>query len=78
MKRQADLGKIGRHGSIEPIVVEGRNCWRIERAEKAPVVVDAGAYYRYIREAMKAALARIMILGWDFDTRIELNPVPAR
>lgn len=23
---------------------------------------------------MKTALARIMILGWDFDTRIELDP----
>lgn len=74
MKRQAGLSEIERHDSFEPIVVEGRNCWRIERAEKAAVVVDAGAYYRYIREAMKAALARIMILGWDFDTRIELNP----
>lgn len=31
-----------------PIVAVGRNCWRIERADRATVVIDAAAYYRYI------------------------------
>jgi phosphatidylserine/phosphatidylglycerophosphate/cardiolipin synthase-like enzyme len=59
---------------INPIVVEGRNCWRISRAEGATVIVDAADYYRSIRLAMTEAQRRILIIGWDFDTRIALEP----
>ena len=51
----------------------GRNCWRIEEADRAAVIVDACDYYRIIREAMLRAKHRIMIIGWDFDPRIELD-----
>lgn len=57
-----------------PIVEVGRNCWRIERAERAAVVVDAADYYHFVREAMEAARHRILLIGWDFDTRISLEP----
>lgn len=50
----------------------GRNCWRIERADRAAVVVDAADYFRLAREAMLAARSQIILVGWDFDTRIEL------
>ncbi len=59
---------------MEPIVVPGSNCWRIERAERASVIVDASDYYHLIRPAMEAAEKRILIIGWDFDTRIALEP----
>lgn len=62
------------HSEFEPIVVAGKNCWRIERADKASVIIDAADYYHLVREAMSAATRRIMILGWDFDTRIQLEP----
>lgn len=61
-----------------PVVASGRNVWRIERAERASVVVDAADYYHFIREAMEDARHRIMILGWDFDTRIALEPDQGR
>jgi phosphatidylserine/phosphatidylglycerophosphate/cardiolipin synthase-like enzyme len=51
----------------------GRNCWRIEEAGRAAVIVDACDYYRIIREAMLRAKHRIMIIGWDFDPRIALD-----
>ena len=51
----------------------GRNCWRIERADRASVIVDACDYYHVIREAMEAARHRILIIGWDFDPRIKLD-----
>jgi phosphatidylserine/phosphatidylglycerophosphate/cardiolipin synthase-like enzyme len=57
-----------------PIVEAGRNCWRISRAHCATVIVDAADYYRYVSMAMTAAQRRIFIIGWDFDTRIVLNP----
>ena len=61
-------------GKLKPILKEGRNCWRIARAERATVVVDAADYYHHIRSAMEKADRRIFIVGWDFDTRIALDP----
>ena len=52
----------------------GRNCWRIERASRASVIVDAADYFAAAREAMLAAEHRIMLIGWDFDARIKLGP----
>ena len=51
----------------------GRNCWRIEQAGRAAVIVDACDYYRIIRQMMCKASRRIMIIGWDFDPRIQLD-----
>ena len=64
----------GGHPSLAPVVATGRNCWRIERAERAAAVIDAADYYHFVREAMIAARRRILIIGWDFDTRITLEP----
>ena len=61
-------------GEIEPIVATGRNCWRISRADRASVIIDAADYYHTIRLAMTEAQRRILIIGWDFDTRIALEP----
>lgn len=55
-------------------MVAGRNCWRISRTDRATVIVDAADYYRSIRIAMTKARRRILIIGWDFDTRIALEP----
>src|SRR5687768_4773432 len=51
---------------------KGRNCWRIERAQRATVIVDAADYFRIVRQAMAAATSQILLIGWDFDTRIDL------
>jgi phosphatidylserine/phosphatidylglycerophosphate/cardiolipin synthase-like enzyme len=52
----------------------GTNCWRIERARRAAVIVDAADYFRLVRRAMIDARSQIMLIGWDFDTRIKLVP----
>lgn len=59
---------------MEPIVVVGRNCWRIEPCQRASVIVDAADYYHVAREAMASARHCILVIGWDFDTRIALEP----
>ena len=51
----------------------GRNCWRIERAERAALIVDAADYFHHARTAMLAAEKQILLIGWDFDTRIHLD-----
>jgi len=52
---------------------EGRNCWRIERATRASVIVDADDYFTVARAAMLKARHRVMLVGWDFDARIEFG-----
>ena len=50
-----------------------RNCWRIERAGRASVIIDAADYFHHARKAMLAAKRQILMIGWDFDTRIRLD-----
>ena len=54
-------------------LVPGENCWRIERATRASVIIDADAYFAIARDAMAKAKHRIMLVGWDFDARIKLG-----
>ncbi|MDZ3831009.1 MAG: phospholipase D-like domain-containing protein [Sphingopyxis sp.] len=59
---------------LSPIVVEGRNCWRIECADKARMIVDAADYFALLKRLMEGARERILLIGWDFDPRISLTP----
>lgn len=47
--------------------------WRVAKASKASVIIDAQDYFRFARLAMLQARKRIMLIGWDFDARIELT-----
>src|SRR3546814_13961885 len=51
----------------------GRNCWRIEHATQATVIVDADEYFKAARAAMLKAKKQILLVGWDFDARIRLG-----
>ena len=51
----------------------GENCWRVERADRARLIVDADAYFAAVRAAMCEARQRIMLIGWDFDARIRIG-----
>ena len=51
----------------------GQNCWRIEKADRASLIVDAADYFRLARQAMLRAEKQILLIGWDFDTRICLD-----
>jgi phosphatidylserine/phosphatidylglycerophosphate/cardiolipin synthase-like enzyme len=55
------------------MIEQGRNCWRVERAERLAVIVDAEDYFAAAREAFLGARRRIMLIGWDFDARIRLS-----
>lgn len=59
-------------GRRAPELQTGHNCWRIETATKCAVIVDAEDYFRLARSAMMRAKRRIMLVGWDFDARINL------
>src|SRR5919106_4385578 len=60
--------------TYDAILEVGRNCWRIAHAHRVSGLIDGAAYFRAFREAAKEAQHAIIILGWDFDSRIELLP----
>ena len=47
--------------------------WRYAHASRAHIVVDAADYFETVQTAMLNAKQRIMLIGWDFDTRIMLG-----
>ena len=56
------------------ILIEGETCWRVRAADRAAVIVDAAEFFEHARSAMLKAERSIIMIGWDFDTRIDLVP----
>jgi phosphatidylserine/phosphatidylglycerophosphate/cardiolipin synthase-like enzyme/uncharacterized membrane protein YdjX (TVP38/TMEM64 family) len=54
------------------VLQEGRTVWKIARAERVAVLVDAADYFAALRSAMAAARMSIVVLGWDIDSRTPL------
>ena len=52
----------------------GRNCWKIVRADRASVLIDAAPYYGALRRALLSAQRRVFIVGWDIDSRTRHTP----
>lgn len=52
----------------------GATCWRIERANRLALLIDAADYFATVKAAALKAQHSIMLIGWDFDTRIKLDP----
>jgi phospholipase D1/2 len=50
----------------------GRNCWRVEHARRAAVMVDGENYFTALVEAARKARRSILITGWDFHSRTRL------
>lgn len=63
---------------------EGVNCWRVEQAQRAAVLVDGEEYFRAFAAAAERARKSILVLAWDFDSRTCLHaddddsPVPRK
>ncbi|HEX8124535.1 MAG TPA: phospholipase D-like domain-containing protein [Allosphingosinicella sp.] len=69
MTSKTQRSRESRIFSLEP----GRNCWRVSRASRASLVVDACDYFRLARKAMLKAHSQILMIGWDIDTRVSLD-----
>jgi phosphatidylserine/phosphatidylglycerophosphate/cardiolipin synthase-like enzyme len=66
------VGDAPEETSAKSLLQPGRNCWRVERAKRASLIVDAEDYYRRALRAMLEARSQIMLIGWDVDTRVRL------
>jgi phosphatidylserine/phosphatidylglycerophosphate/cardiolipin synthase-like enzyme/uncharacterized membrane protein YdjX (TVP38/TMEM64 family) len=54
------------------VLIEGENCWRIRRADRAAFLIDAESYFSAAAEAIERAERCVYIAGWDVDSRISL------
>lgn len=52
------------------LLIPGRTCWRLERADRCGYIIDAADYFRHVKAAMLRARHRILLIGWDFDARM--------
>lgn len=57
----------------QALLETGRNCWRLEEADRFAFIVDAADYFVAVRAAMLKAQHSIFLIGWDFDARIRLG-----
>ncbi len=60
--------------TADTLLVPGETCWRIERADRHAVFVDAADYFATLKAAVMRAHRRVLFIGWDFDPRIRLDP----
>ncbi len=63
-------------GTCPPDSVED-TVWRVVRAPRAKLLVDASNYYGVLRETLKRARHRVTIIGWDIDSRTPLAADPS-
>lgn len=52
----------------------GRNCWRLDRADRFALLVDGSSYYGVLAQAIAHAKQTVAIVGWDLDSRVRLGP----
>jgi len=58
----------------QPVLRPGGTCWRIEPCGTFGVLIDAADYFSAVRRALMAAQHQVLLIAWDFDTRIRLAP----
>ena len=64
---RAIAGGAGEDSSVETGI------WRYDIAERMAVVIDGENYFAHVHSAMFNARTQIVLIGWDFDTRITLR-----
>lgn len=76
MATRADRGDAatGSRQAADRILEPGATCWRLARADRLAIVVDAAAYFRALKDAILRARQSVLLIGWDFDMRIALAP----
>lgn len=74
--RTATEGRLDESQQIEPACDDDSvepGVWRYARASRVRVIVDAADYFDLMQQAMLKARQRVLLIGWDFDTRIHLT-----
>ncbi|WP_062016184.1 phospholipase D-like domain-containing protein [Aureimonas sp. AU4] len=53
---------------------KGKTVWDTGKADRFAVIVDGADYYRFVKQAILKARFQVLMIGWDFDTRVEFEP----
>ena len=60
--------------AADRIIQPGKNCWRVERADRFYCIQDAADHFRLVRQAILSARHSVFILGWDVFAAVDLVP----
>jgi phosphatidylserine/phosphatidylglycerophosphate/cardiolipin synthase-like enzyme len=52
------------------LLIQDQTCWRVARADQFACIIDAADYFRHVKTAMMRAQHRIVLIGWDLDSRM--------
>lgn len=74
MPAVSDPSPRQRVSSRREILRPGRNCWRVERADRFSCIQDAADYFRLVRQAILQAHDTVFIVGWDIQATLNLVP----
>ncbi|HWX50050.1 MAG TPA: phospholipase D-like domain-containing protein [Roseomonas sp.] len=67
-------GRGAASGGAARLLEPGHTCWAVERANRLAVIVDAAVYFRAAKAAILKARHHVLLIGWDFDARVALEP----
>jgi len=56
------------------LFMPGENCRSVERFQHFTALIDGDVYFAALEQAFKLARRRIVIIGWDFNSQIKLQP----
>jgi len=56
-----------------PLLEAGRNCWRIERADRVGFAIAGEAFFRAARQSLLLAERHAVILAWDLHSEVRLE-----
>jgi phospholipase D1/2 len=59
---------------LPSLLVPGETCWRRVHADRVAFLVDGEAYYGALADALERAERSVLLIGWDFHSRVELRP----
>ncbi len=63
----------GNKSDHHKVLAEGKNCWRIAQADRVAFLIDGASYFAAFASAVERAKRSVLIVGWDFDSRIQLQ-----
>ncbi len=55
------------------VLQAGSTCWQTAHANRMAVIIDAEDYFLRLKAAILQARHCILLVGWDFDARVELD-----
>ena len=71
--REKEAATMHLTSSRDRILKPGRNCWRVEQADKAAFLIDGRKFFEAVYHAARQATSTLYILGWEIHSRIRLT-----